>query len=499
MWRRRSSGILLPVFSLPGEYGIGDFGAESFRWIDCLHENYQKYWQVLPLNASLSHSPYFVSSAFAGNPFLISPERIAEEGLLKKEETVQGSFEAHHKVSYEKVASCKNALLRVACGRMRSRQGLESDFLRFCENHRKWLDDFALYAALKRHFHNRPWHLWPEEIRDRKTTALRKAEKELKKEICFEQFIQYCFYRQWEGLKQYANEKGILIFGDLPFYVAADSADAWIHPEYFKLTASKRPRKISGVPPDAFSRTGQVWGTPVYHWKKLKEDGYSWWIDRIRHNLSLYDLLRIDHFRGFVACWEIPASEKTAEKGKWVKAPGDDFFGRMFQSIQEGALIAEDLGMITTDVSDLLQKYRFPTMKVLLFAFGGTAAENPHLPHNHVPNSVVYTGTHDNDTVRGWFKERATEEEKNNFYAYVGRKVPESQISQEMMRLAFSSVSSIAILPFCDILDMGNEARINNPGHAHGNWLWRFRWDDVTSKHWRQLRRLTVTYGRDSE
>jgi len=495
---KRASGILLPVFSLPGQYGIGDFGPQAYRWLDLLSEHLQTYWQVLPLNQSCGNSPYQVSSAFAGNPLLISPEVLVREGLLDRKQITHTPSGSVNKVNYTKAQEFKDRILKISFTRFRERNDLRCEFTIFCDKHKEWLEEYALFSAFKKHFSGRVWTEWPDGVKNHDPSVIKKLGDELNDSIEYERYVQFCFYSQWEALKRYAEKKNILIFGDLPFYVALDSADVWSHPEIFKLSEDKMPVKIAGVPPDMFSRTGQLWGNPVYDWEKLKKENYKWWIHRFRHNLCLFDLLRIDHFRGFEAYWEVGAGEKTARKGRWVRVPGHDFFEKLFRVIPAASLVAEDLGTITPDVTALIDAFGFSTMKVLLFAFEDSieAADNPYLPHNHVRNSIVYTGTHDNDTARGWFSDRMTPRQRKHLFAYTGKKISESGISHELMRLAFSSVSDIAIIPLADIMNRGNEARINYPGRRKGNWRWRFQFSQIGEEDWNRLRKFTIIYGR---
>jgi 4-alpha-glucanotransferase len=495
---KRESGILLHVTSLPSPYGIGDLGPSAFRFADFLSEAGQSLWQILPLTPTLGysgHSPYDSSSSFAGNKLLISPESLCREGLLRGEEIGTPPPFPAETVDYESVVPYKEKLLDLAYERFKSR-GEKADYERFLAENAHWLEDFSLFTALKAHFQDRPWSEWPRGIRDRETGYSERLGEALREAADKERFIQYTFFRQWFSLKEECNRKGISIFGDLPIYVACDSADVWSHPEIFKLRVDKKPAFVAGVPPDYFSRSGQLWGNPVYDWDLLRETGFEWWLGRLEHNFRLFDLLRIDHFRGFVAYWEVPSGEKTAIGGKWVEAPGDDFFSALLRRFPRPPIIAEDLGSITPDVVDLIQRFGFPGMKVLLFAFGAGDSRNPYLPHNYRANYVVYTGTHDNNTVRGWFENRATEEEKSRVFRYLGREVPAHGIHDELIRLAMMSAADRAVIPMQDLLGLGEEARMNRPGTIGGNFRWRLAPEKISTPLVRKLSEWTEIYGR---
>jgi 4-alpha-glucanotransferase len=497
MLRQRSSGILLHVTSLPSKYGIGDFGPEAFKFVDFLKAAGQNYWQILPLNhttAQTGYSPYNCFSAFAGNPLLISPDLLYRDGLLTKSEIQAPPRFPADTVDYEKAASYKQDLFDKAFDRFGGR-GKPADYEVFTQEHRVWLDAYASFVALKRRFKGRQWCDWPAAMRDRRTNALGSLEKSLSESTERERFLQYIFYRQYLDLKHYCNERGVQVAGDIPIYVAYDSADVWSHPDLFKLNRSKRPRFIAGVPPDYFSQTGQLWGNPVYDWQELEQTDFRWWVQRVKHNLLLFDFVRIDHFRGLIAYWEVPASHLTAMRGKWVQAPHAKFFRELFRQIPFAAIFAEDLGQITADVREVVNRYGFPRMVVLQFAFGG-GAQNLHMPHNHIENSIVYTGTHDNSTTRGWFEREVKGERRKHLFEYLGCKVAAQGIAWELMRVAMCSVARIAIIPMQDVLGLGAEARMNLPASARGNWRWRMRPGQTTARLADKLRRLTETYGR---
>ncbi|MBN1506108.1 MAG: 4-alpha-glucanotransferase [Sedimentisphaerales bacterium] len=497
MLRRRSSGILLHITSLPSKYGVGDFGPEAYQFVDFLSAAGQSYWQVLPLNdttAETGYSPYNCLSAFAGNPQLISPDLLVRSGLLTKSEIRDPPGFPADKADYQKADAYKRTLLDRAFERFR-RRGRPAEFEAFTREHQTWLDSYAAFVVLKRHFKGKPWCDWPADVRDRKAGVLRSLDEELSGPTERERFSQYIFYTQYCELKRYCNEQGVQIAGDIPIYVAYDSADVWSRPDLFRLNRSKRPRFVAGVPPDYFSRTGQLWGNPVYDWQRLEQTRFHWWIQRMKHNLVLFDFARIDHFRGLVAYWEVPAHQKTAIHGKWVQAPHGKFLRELFRQIPFARIFVEDLGYITADVREVVSRYNLPRMVVLQFAFGDDA-QNPHLPHNHVGNSIVYTGTHDNNTTRGWFDREVKGQRRKHLFEYLGYKVAASDVAWELMRMAMQSVARIAIIPMQDVLGLGAEARMNTPAKRDGNWLWRMQPGQTMVRLAEKLRRLTETSGR---
>ena len=481
---QRSAGILLHPTSLPGPYGIGELGPEATEFVRFLEEAGQKLWQILPLNPTGEDgSPYSSYSAFAGNPLLISTRRLIDDGLL-----ASGVPEIPHgPVDYPAVISEKTRLLREAYGRAK----LGNGFREFQEEHRAWLGDYALYMALKGRYGGRPWNQWAEEISKRRPDALKEVRRELGEEIRFHEFAQYLFFRHWGDVKQAANDAGVEVIGDLPIFVSHDSADVWANQELLFLDSSGNPTSVAGVPPDYFSETGQLWGNPLYDWEALREDGYSWWVGRMRMALTLYDAVRVDHFRGFEAYWEIPAGEETAQNGRWVKGPGEQVFWAFEKSLGELPIIAEDLGEITPEVEALRDELGLPGMKVLQFAFSGP--DNAFLPHEYEgSNWVVYTGTHDNDTTAGWWQSAGTEG-RNFARRYLGR---EHVSVWDFIRMAHSSVAARAIVPMQDVLELGSEHRMNIPGTAQGNWTWRLKNSALTPGLAERLRSLTETYGR---
>jgi 4-alpha-glucanotransferase len=496
--RKRGSGILLHLTSLPSSFGIGDMGPWSHKFVDFLFESEQSYWQILPLNPTEGfhgNSPYHSASAFALNPLLISPELLIQDGLLMEEELTPLQEFPSRKIDYRLVTAYKDRLFERAFEHFKTK-GKMDEYEQFCSENAYWLDDFLLFTSLKSHFCGQVWTKWPVGLRDRDPLALQSARETFREAREKQSFLQYLLSRQWRILKGYCNERDIQIIGDVPMYVVHDSADVWVHPELFKLDQEKMPQYVAGVPPDYFSETGQLWGMPVYKWDVLRESGYHWWIERIRYNLKLFDLLRIDHFRGFVAFWEVPTNEKNAINGKWSEGPGAEFFNVILTNFPNARIIAEDLGLITPDVHELMNHFRFPGMKVLLFAFGEDLPTNPYAPHNCIENCVIYTGTHDNNTTKGWFKKEATSEEKERLVRYLGREVSGEEIHWELVRLAMMSVAGMAIIPMQDILGLGAQARMNRPGRKDGNWHWRLLEKEVNSFLAEKLGKMTYIYGR---
>jgi 4-alpha-glucanotransferase len=498
--KTRGSGILLHLTSLPSPYGIGDMGPTAYRFADFLAEAGQSYWQILPLNPTnplQGNSPYVSTSAFAGNTLLISPDFLLEDNLITRKEVESGPSFPEERVDYEAVIDFKGKLAEKAYTRFKIR-GSSPEYEKFCSENESWLDGFSLFLALKAYLGGRAWSEWPQALRDREPGAMGEARALLAEEVQREKFLQYLFFRQYGMLRRYCNEKHIHIIGDIPIYVSHDSADVWMNPGLFKLDEQKKPFVVAGVPPDYFSDTGQLWGNPVYRWDVLKERGYDWWVNRITHNLRVSDLIRIDHFRGIVGYWEVPASEKTAIKGRWMEGPGYDFINYLIHTIPFLPMIAEDLGIITPDVREVMAHFNIPGMKVLLFAFGDNLSTNPYIPHNLPRNCVAYTGTHDNNTVRGWFENEATPDEKRKLFQYLGRVVAPEELPRELIRLLMMSVASIVIFPIQDILGLGKEARMNIPSTPEGNWEWRLttRLFEAAPADW--LRETTLIYGRQA-
>jgi 4-alpha-glucanotransferase len=493
--KQRGSGVLLHITSLPSPYGIGDLGPEAYAFVDFLASSKQKYWQILPLNPtdlSCDNSPYHSFSAFAFNPLLISPDSLIEDGLLDPGDAGSLPILPRESVDFRTVIPFKTKILLSAYERFRKQENKQG-YEKFCEENVGWLDDYSLFVALKSRFRRRPWHTWPKEIKDRHPPAINAVREKLTHEIQREKFLQYVFYKQWTSLKNYCNKRGIEVIGDISIYVVHDSVDVWAHPELFKLDKHKRPYVVAGVPPDYFSKTGQLWGNPLYRWDVMQQRKYDWWIERISHNLELFDWVRIDHFRGFVGYWEIPAKEKTAIHGKWVKAPAMDFFKTIKQRFQPLPIVAEDLGIITPDVKEIMDFFAFPGMKVLLFAFGDDDPDHPYLPHTYGKNCLVYTGTHDNNTMLGWFKGEARPEDKKRLFHTIGRTVPDKEVHWEFIRLGAMSIANTLIVPMQDILGLGVEARMNRPATRTGNWRWRLLPELLTPTLTRSLRGITTT------
>lgn len=496
----RSSGILLHPTSLPGRWGIGDLGRAAYDFVDFLEAAGQRLWQILPLGPTgFGNSPYQSLSSFAGNYLLISLDRLVEEKLLAAEDLTGEAappvpdFPAD-RVDYDAVAAFKVPLLRRSFDYFRQNVAPThtTAFKAFCATNAIWLDDYALFVAIKEKLEGASWDTWDLDIRTRQPEAMERWQNELAEQVEMRKYFQYLFFTQWRALKAYANERDIRIVGDMPIFVAYDGSDVWADPELFYLDEENRPTVVAGVPPDYFSATGQLWGNPLYRWNQMADNGFVWWIRRLKGTLDLVDIVRLDHFRGFAAYWEVPAGEKTAVNGRWVQGPGSQLFETLAHALGDLPIIAEDLGLITPDVEELRDQFHLPGMKVLHFAFGDTP-RNPYLPHNHVQNCVIYTGTHDNDTTLGWFLSRE-EKERKAIIRYMGHDT--DNICWDMIRMALSSVADIAIFPLQDPLKLGSEARMNVPGEAEGNWSWRFQPDALTNEIASDLRELTVMYGR---
>jgi len=496
--KRRASGILLHITSLPSSYGIGDLGPEAYRFADFLEASGQTLWQILPLNPTdvvLGNSPYQSISAFASNPWILSPEWLVKEGVLSAGDLRSLPPIPQSKVDYGAVVQQRQNLFKIVHEAFRGKQ-VSVDLERFCSKNAGWLDDYAFFVALRARFDGALWREWPEPFRDRHPGALDEAKADLRDRIEREKMLQYLFSIQWRGLREYCNRKGILIFGDLPIYVNYDSADVWAHPHLFKLDNEKRPYVVAGVPPDYFSETGQLWGNPMYDWDVMRKEGFSWWVRRMERAFDLYDMVRIDHFRGLVGCWEVPANHETAMNGRWVEVPAEEFFLTLLKRFPYAPLVAEDLGVITPDVREIMHRFGFPGMKLLIFAFGDNLAKNPYVPHNLPVNALVYTGTHDNNTVKGWFEREAKPEDKRRLFSYLGREIAADQIHWELIRLAMMSVANIAIFPVQDLLGLGEEARMNRPSVSVGNWEWRLSPDALTPALANKIREMTEIYGR---
>jgi len=502
----RASGILLHPTSLPGRFGVGDLGDEAYRFADFLVSSGQSLWQILPLGPTgYGESPYACYSAFAGNTLLISPQKLFEDGLLTRTDLDETPSLPAERIDFDQVRKTKDILLGKAFARYQLTTGTElrRAFETFGEQNASWLDDYALFRALKWAQGGAAWLEWEHSLAHREPDALARARAELSEQIEAEKFLQFLFFKQWLALKAYCNQCGIRLIGDIPIFVALDSADVWTNPDQFKLDQNGRPTVVAGVPPDYFSATGQFWGNPIYNWDHMLADGFRWWIERVRSSLQAVDIVRIDHFRGFAACWEIPAGDTTAERGSWVEAPGRELFAAIRNSLGDLPIIAEDLGVITPDVEEIRDSFGFPGMRVLQFGFSSDA-KNVDLPHNYHRNVVVYTGTHDNDTTVGWFNSSAGEgstrsaqeinSERDFCLKYLN--TDGAEINWDFIRAALASVADTAVLPLQDVLGLGSQARMNLPNSTQGNWTWRFSEQALTEAHSDRLRDMTGTYGR---
>ena len=490
----RSSGVILHPTSLPGPYGIGDLGPAAYAWVDALVHAKQKWWQILPLGPTgYGDSPYQCFSAFAGNPFLVNPDALREDGLLDADDLRGTAFPAE-RVDFGPVIEFKNRLLQRAWQNYQGNRAghLRGEFEAFVIQHQSWLVDYALFMALKDSQQGRSWLEWSRPLRLREPQALAKARGELTNGIGLHQFRQFLFFRQWQRLRQYAHQKGIRIIGDIPIFVAADSADVWANQAFFQLDDERRPKVVAGVPPDYFSATGQLWGNPLYDWAAMERAQFSWWIERFRSLFTLVDLVRLDHFRGFEGYWEVPAGRPDAVVGRWVKAPGAALLSTVQRELGQLPIIAEDLGVITPEVLALRERFALPGMRVLQFAFGDKPT-NAYLPHNYEANTVVYTGTHDNDTTRGWYAQ-AAERERDHVRRYLAR--DGSDVAWDFIRAAWASSADYAIAPLQDVLNLGAEARMNTPGKPSGNWGWRFHMSQFSGGVLGRLADLTELYGR---
>ncbi|MFI3171173.1 MAG: 4-alpha-glucanotransferase [Eubacteriales bacterium] len=491
----RRSGVLLPITSIPSKYGIGCMSQEAYDFIDQLKMAGQHYWQILPIGPTgAGDSPYQSFSTFAGNPYFIDLEALVKQELLTVEEcenTAYGDNEQY--IDYDKIFLARKKLLHLAYSRVVLEE-LEG-FSEFCGGEHEWLEDYALYMATKDYFEGQCFIEWDEDIRLRTQEAIISYREKLQMEMGFYRYIQYEFFKQWKKLKAYANEQGIQIVGDIPIYVAFDSADTWSHPALFQFDEDGLPTGVAGCPPDGFSATGQLWGNPLYNWEYHKKTGYDWWVRRIAHCYRLYDMLRVDHFRGFDEYYAIPYGDETAEFGAWEKGPGYDIFRVLKERLGEQAVIAEDLGFLTQSVLDLVEETGYPGMKVLHFAFD-EQGDSSYLPHNYTQNCVVYTGTHDNTTTVGWFR-AMSEKEREIVYKYLGvKKISEEEISWTINRMALSSVADVCIIPIQDYLGLGEEARINEPSTVGQNWKWRLLPGQIEEELLAKMKDMSVLYGR---
>ena len=493
----RTAGILLHPTSLPGKFGIGDLGTEIYNFVNFLEASGQRLWQVFPLGPTgYGDSPYQCLSAFAGNPLLVSPEKLMADGFLDGNDLNEHFFNDLHKIDYGFVISHKKEIFKKAYSKFKkNNNGFDNAFSEFCEEEKDWLDDYSLFIAAKEFHGGEVWSKWDGGLIGREEDAMNFWKEKLADEIRYHKFIQFQFFKQWKEVKKYANGKGIKIIGDMPIFIAYDSVDLWAHKNIFSVDEKGKLQFVAGVPPDYFSATGQLWGNPLYKWKKMEDDDFLWWRQRLKKILELVDIIRIDHFRGFDAYWEIPGDAPTAENGRWVKAPGEKFFNTVKKHLGELPIIAEDLGVITKSVEALRDNFNFPGMKILQFAFG-TGMERKFLPHNYIKNCLVYTGSHDNDTTRGYFEK----EKKNNndifehaqkYLNYFG-----DDMCTTLIRAAYSSAADMVVIPMQDVLNLGSEARMNFPGKPGGNWTWRFSWQQVPAGLARSYKILTELYER---
>ncbi len=504
----RSSGILLHPTSLPGRFGIGDLGSEAYRFVNFLADSHQRVWQVLPLGPTgYGDSPYQCFSAFAGNPLLISLEKLVDQGFLRPGDLEATPDFPKHEVEFGAVIEFKVPLLKRSYENFKSHAPAtqRDQFQAFCHANALWLDDFALFMAVKEVHGGVAWTAWNHSIAARQPAAMKQWRDRLSHEIEVRKFWQYQFFKQWAELSRYCQERRIRLMGDIPIFVAHDSADVWSHGELFYLDADGRPTAVAGVPPDYFSATGQLWGNPLYRWEVIAQTGYQWWIERFRATLSLVDIVRLDHFRGFEAYWEVPGTETTAVRGRWVKGPGASLFEAVREKLGELAIVAENLGLITPEVEALRHRFGLPGMAVLQFAFGEDLQASEFLPHNYVRNLAVYTGTHDNDTTVGWWTSGVGDSTRTldnvqrerefalKYLASDGR-----EIHWAFIRAVLASVAALAVIPLQDVLGLGSEARMNLPARPGGNWRWRYHTDALTDDVRNRLRELTITYGRSS-
>ncbi|MEI6093362.1 MAG: 4-alpha-glucanotransferase [bacterium] len=492
---KRSSGVLLHPTSLPGKFGIGSLGKDAFDFVDFLVCSKQKLWQVLPMGpTSYGDSPYQSFSSFAGNPLLIDLDELVKQNLLSKSDLETKEVFDDGKVDYGRIITFKTALYKKAYNNFKklSSEIEKAKFEIFCEKHKKWLEEYSLFMALKNHFCGKPWYEWEYDIKIRTFPALKEYREKLSDEINYHRFIQFEFFRQWYKLKSYANINNIKIIGDIPIFVALDSCDVWASPEIFHLDEDRRPTKVAGVPPDYFSATGQLWGNPLYNWDVLKAQNYKWWIERLNATNELVDMIRIDHFRGFAAYWAIPYGNKDAIHGTWEKGPGEDLFIAIRKELGTLPIIAEDLGFVTPDVEKLRDDFDFPGMKIIQFGFDSSEG-SPYIPHLFPVNCVAYTGTHDNDTIVGWY-EKASKQDKEYVKEYLNSDCKD--VAWDLLRLTWASTAVMVIVPLQDVLSLGSEARMNVPGIACGNWQWRYKKGQLSADIKQKLRKLTGIYKR---
>lgn len=495
----RASGILCHITCLPCRFGIGDLGPSAYSFVDFLAQAKQGYWQILPLNPiepSTDNSPYNSISAFAANTLLISPELLMQEGLLKQEDLRLIPDFSHHYCDFRRVIPYKEKIFEHAFENFKKIGKDKIKFSQFSKGNSFWLEDFVLFKIIRRNFNGNVWSNWGRELRDRQAGALKSIKINLAYEIEKEKFLQYLFFKQWFSLKEYCNKKNIKLIGDIPLYVSYDSVEVWTHRDIFKLASDKKPAFLSGVPPDYFSRRGQLWGNPVYNWEVLKKNGFNWWIERLRHNLKLFDLVRLDHFPGLIAYWQVPAGEEDAVKGEWINVPHRDLFKIIAKYFSFDSIIAEDLGVVTKAVKRVMHNYGIRGMKVLLFAFDNDDPRHPYLPDNYDQGCIVYTGTHDNNTVIGWFMHEASPKAKRRLFDYLGKKVRIKEVNWDFIKLAMASRAKISIFPLQDLLGLGQEARMNVPSTVRGNWRWRFEAKQLNLPLAREISEMALKFRR---
>lgn len=496
----RSAGVLLHLTSLPSLFGIGDMGPEAERFADFLHLGGQRYWQMLPLNPTgeeQAWSPYSALSGMAGNPMLISPEKMVKDGLLNMSDVRKYYLPNYGKVNYGEAARVREILLEKAHRTFLRTPQKHAAFHEFCRREASWLDDFALFTVLKDQHENKPWYDWPAPSKQRQPKALANVNRLQEERIMKVKWLQYVFDKQWKELKAYCNQRDILIFGDIPFYVSYDSCDVWSHPGIFRLDSARNMKGVAGVPPDYFNANGQLWGMPVFRWDVLKKTEYSWWVERVRKNFELFDMVRLDHFRAFVSYWEVPAGEKTAVNGKWRRGPGADIFRAFEQKLGKLAFVAEDLGDVDATVFALRDEFSLPGMKVLQFAFGDNMATSDYIPHNYTSNFIVYTGTHDNNTTVGWWLKDTKQDVRVSLKHYVDQPgISQNNIHLVLGRMAYASVARIVILPMQDVLGLDESARMNMPASTRMNWLWRLKPAQLLPSHRNLLMKWARLYNR---
>jgi 4-alpha-glucanotransferase len=498
--RQRSAGILMHITSLPSAYGIGDLGPEAFDFADFLFRSRQHYWQILPLTPiqeGQGFSPYSSNSSMASNTLLISPDELLKQNLLTPEDVLPFRLPVTDQVNFHEACQLKNSLFEIAYQNSKSKS--DNNFELFCNREAYWLDDFALFVSIKNKYKNQPWHEWPAELKNRDLTTLLEFTRNHQEELTKIKWLQYIFNQQWKKLKNYCNSLNIKIVGDLPFYMSHDAADVWSKREIFDLKKDGRMSGVAGVPPDYFNEEGQLWGMPVYKWDVLKSQRYDWWIKRIRKNLELVDLLRLDHFRAFVEFWNVSSTRKTAVKGEWKPGPAEDIFSVFAAEFNDMPFIAEDLGQITDSVYALRDKHELPGMKVIQFAFGNDLQTSPHAPHNFERNYFAYTGTHDNNTTRGWFENEIDSKMKSQISKYIGYEVNAKNVSHALGRLAYSSVAETVIVPLQDLLCLDEQARMNKPASPDNNWKWRLVSDELDDRTELWVKECMEIYGRANQ